>query len=144
MTNAESVLDALVTLFKTQIPSTTVKRNEDALEKIPSGGLIVIRDGDPGDPDVVLGGFRSCYYQHQIDVEVFVQNGDGTLRDSAFNTLVSAIGDALEADLSLGGLCQNISYGYPQANTDPVTGGAGVKSALISLIAEYETAKPIA
>ena len=35
-------------------------------EKI-GGGLIILRDGDPGNPEQALGGFGSTYYQHAVE-----------------------------------------------------------------------------
>ena len=44
------------------VPSAKVERNTAVPEKIPAGGLIVLRDGDPGEPDTALGGFGGAYY----------------------------------------------------------------------------------
>jgi hypothetical protein len=52
---AEQVLAALEALLET-VPGATVERNSALPEKIPDGGLIVLRDGDPGQPERALGG----------------------------------------------------------------------------------------
>jgi hypothetical protein len=44
---AEQVLDALKTLLET-LTDAVVERNSALPEKIPDGGLIILRDGDPG------------------------------------------------------------------------------------------------
>jgi hypothetical protein len=44
-------------------------------EKIPGGGLIILRDGDPGESEQALGGFGSTYYQHAVGIEVYVEEG---------------------------------------------------------------------
>ena len=44
---AEQVLDALKTLLETLL-GATIERNSVLPEKIPDGGLIILRDGDPG------------------------------------------------------------------------------------------------
>jgi hypothetical protein len=56
---AEQVLDALKALLET-LPGAAVDRNRVLPEKIPAGGLIVLRDGDPGEPEQALGGFGSA------------------------------------------------------------------------------------
>jgi hypothetical protein len=66
---AEQVLDALKTLLGT-VPDAVVERNSVLPEKIPGGGLIILRDGDPGEPEQGLGGFGSTYYQHAVEVKV--------------------------------------------------------------------------
>ena len=53
---AEQVLDALKALLET-VPDAIVERNSVLPEKVPDGGLIILRDGDPGEPEQALGGF---------------------------------------------------------------------------------------
>ena len=56
---AEQVLDALKALLET-VPGAVVERNSVLPEKIPDGGLIILRDGDPGEPEQALGGFGNA------------------------------------------------------------------------------------
>ena len=65
---AEQVLDALKALLET-LPNAVVERNSVLPEKVPDGGLIILRDGDPGEPEKALGGFGSVYYQHAVEIE---------------------------------------------------------------------------
>jgi len=37
------------------VPDATVRRNEALPVSVPAGGLIILRDGDPGEPDVIHG-----------------------------------------------------------------------------------------
>ena len=143
MTSFKTIIDALNSLLSSSLSGVTVLINVDTPEKIPSGGLVIVRDGDPGEPEEVLGGFRSCYYTHQIEVEIFCQLGNVIERDEAYDNLIEQIGAAIESDRSLGGLCQNMTYGYPQPNTNDVTGAAGIKSAVLNIVVEYETATPL-
>jgi hypothetical protein len=53
---AEQVLDALKALLET-VPDAVIERNSVLPEKVPLGGLIILRDGDPGEPEQALGGF---------------------------------------------------------------------------------------
>jgi hypothetical protein len=57
---AEQVLEALKTRLET-VPGATVERNSVLPEKIPDGRLIILRDGDSGEPEQALGGFGSAY-----------------------------------------------------------------------------------
>lgn len=70
-------------------------------ERIPAAGLIILRDGPPGEPEVTLSPVR-YHYQHRAELEVVVQAGSG--RASAFDGLIAAIGAAHKADRTLGGL----------------------------------------
>src|SRR5918999_1529061 len=100
---AEQVLAAVKVLLET-LPDAVVERNSVLPERIPGGGLVILRDGDPGEPEQALGGFGSTYYQHTIEIEVYVEEADAAARDAAFDELLQQIGAALEADRTLGGL----------------------------------------
>ena len=51
---AEQVLEVIKALLET-VPGAVVERNSALPEKIPGGGLIVLRDGDPDEPEQALG-----------------------------------------------------------------------------------------
>ncbi len=101
MSKTEQIHEAIKGLLVT-VPIAKVERNTAVPEKIPTGGLIVLRDGDPGEPETALGGFGGIYYSHGIEIELYIEDGDATARDAAFDALVQAIGTALEADPSHG------------------------------------------
>jgi hypothetical protein len=109
---AEQVLDALKALLAT-VPNAIVDRNSVLPEKVPAGGLIILRDGDPGEPEQALGGFGNAYYQHAVEIEVYVEEGDAATRDAAFDDLLQQLGAVLEADPTLGGLAFGLTYGRP-------------------------------
>ncbi|MBC8268474.1 MAG: acyl-CoA transferase [Rhodospirillaceae bacterium] len=134
----EQVLDAIKVLLNT-VPNAKVERNTAVPEKIPTGGLIVLRDGDPGEPETALGGFGGVYYSHDIEIELYAEDGDATARDTAFDILVQAIGTALEADPTLGGLAFGMTYGRPEVDTEAVTGAPAIKTGMIIVTVEYET-----
>ena len=138
----EQVLEAIKSLLIT-VPRAKVERNTAVPEKIPTGGLIVLRDGDPGEPETALGGFGGVYYSHNIEIELYIEDGDATSRDVAFDTLVQSIGTALETDPTLGGLAFGMSYGRPEINTEAVTGAAAIKTGTIIVTVEYETTSPL-
>jgi hypothetical protein len=94
---AEQVLDALKTLLGT-VPDAVVERNSALTEKIPDGGLIILRDGDPGEPEQALGGFANAYYQYAVEIDVYAEEGHAAARDAAFDALLQQIGVALEGD----------------------------------------------
>ena len=99
-TTRETALAAL--LVRLQPLAALVLRDEVLPERIPAAGLIILRDGQPGEPEVTLSPLR-YHYQHRAELEVVVQAPNG--RASAFDTLIAAIGTALDSDRTLGGLC---------------------------------------
>jgi len=134
----EQVLDAIKVLLNT-VPDAKVERNSVVPEKVPTGGLIVLRDGDPGEPETALGGFGGVYYSHNIEIELYIEEGDVTTRDAAFDNLVQSIGTVLKTDPTLGGLAFGMSYGRPEIDTEAVSGAPAIKTGTITMIVEYET-----
>ena len=73
MSKREDVLNALVKRLK-ELPVNVV-RNEELPQIIPENGMVFVRDGDMGNPEVLLS--PTLYlYQHAVDVEVVVQHED--------------------------------------------------------------------
>src|SRR5690606_2303289 len=99
-TPRETTLAAL--LVRLQTLAAVVLRDEVLPERIPPAGLIILRDGQPGEPEVTLSPLR-YHYQHRAELEVVVQAVND--RATAFDSLIAAIGAALDADRTLGGLC---------------------------------------
>jgi hypothetical protein len=139
---AEQVLDALKALLET-VPDAVVERNSVLPEKIPGGGLIILRDGDPGEPEQALGGFGSTYYQHAVEIEVYVEEGDAAARDAAFDAFLQQIGAAFETDPTLGGLAFGITYSRPEPSIEAVAGAPAIKSGTLNVTVEYETETPL-
>jgi hypothetical protein len=139
---AEQVLVAIKALLEA-VPGATVERNTVLPEKIPSGGLIILRDGDPGEPEEALGGFGSVYYQHAVEIEVCIEQGDAAVRDTTFDDLLQQIGTALETDPALGGLAFGLTYGRPEPSIEPIAGSPAIKSATLTVTVDYETTAPL-
>ena len=139
---AEQVLDALKAMLET-VPAAVVERNSVLPEKVLNGGLIILRDGDPGEPEEALGGFGSTYYQHAVEIEVYVEEGDAAVRDAVFDTLLQQIGAALEADSTLGGLVFGLTYGRPEPSIEAVTGAPAIKTATLTVTVDYESDTPL-
>jgi hypothetical protein len=143
VSKAEQVLEAMKALLE-MVPGAVVERNSALPEKIPTGGLMILRDGDPGEPEQALGGFGSVYYQHVVEIEVYVEEGDAGVRDTTFDDLLQQIGATLEADPTLGGLVFGLTYGRPETSIEAVPGAPAIKSATLTVTVDYEAAAPLA
>jgi hypothetical protein len=139
---AEQVLDTLKALLET-VPGASVDRNSALPESIPAGGLVILRDGDPGEPEQALGGFGSVYYQHAVEIEVYVEEGDAAARGVAFDDLLQQIGVALEADPTLGGVAFGLTYGRPEPSIEAVAGAPAIKTATLTVTVDYESDAPL-
>ena len=138
-TTRETVLAALHA--RLQPLAALVLRDEVLPERIPSEGLIILRDGQPGEPEVTLSPLR-YHYEHRAELEVVVQTGTG--RASAFDSLIASIGTALEADRTLGELCDWVEPEAPASVDLPIEGAAALKAAVITVILYYTTTGPLA
>ena len=91
----ETVLVALHARLSS-LPATTL-RGELLPERVRAAGLLILRDGEPGDPEVTLSPLR-YHYQHRAEIEAVVQ---GNERDSAFDALCAGIGTTVSVNRTL-------------------------------------------
>ena len=141
MTDRETILQALFARLKT-ITGVTVLRNEALPEKIPDGGLIILRDGDPGEPETLLSPV-SYYWQHRALIEAVVQKGDQAARDLVLDGLYRKIALAIAGDRTLGGLCDRVTPQAPDSSVLAVDGAPQIKGAIIPVELIYVTADPL-
>jgi len=139
-TTRETTLQALHTRLQT-LPATAL-RGEVLPERVPTDGLMILRDGDPGDPEVLLSPLLYLF-EHRAEIEVVVQASDPTTRDAALDTLLASIGAALAADRTLGGLCDWAEPKAPKPVDLAIEGAATLKAAVVPVILTYATADPI-
>ncbi len=136
-TTRETILAALHARLSA-LPATAV-RGEVLPERVPAAGLLILRDGEPGEPEVTLSPLL-YHYQHRAEIEAVVQCAS---RDTGFDTLCASIGLALDADRTLGGLCDWVETEAPQPVDLPVDGAASLKAAVIPVVLHYSTADPL-
>ena len=138
MTQRETILSALHSLLQT-LPAT-VLRGEVLPERVPAAGLMILRDGNPGEPGVTLS-LLTWHYQHRAELEVVVQANAG--RDAAFDHLVAQIAAALSADRTLGGLCDWVEAEAPEPVDLAIEGAISLKAAVIPVVLHYSTGDPL-
>jgi hypothetical protein len=139
MTPRETILSALADLLRT-VPHVPVLRSEVLPERVPAAGLMILRDGDPGEPGVTLSPLR-YHYQHRAEIEAVVQGND---RGTTFAALCASIGAVIAGDRTLGGRCDWIEAEAPRPVDLPVEGAASLKAAVIPVVLHCSTADPLA
>ena len=137
-TKRETILSALQARLQTL--AAPVLRGDVLPERIPASGLIILRDGKPGDPEVTLSPL-TYFYEHRAELEVVIQAGTG--RDALFDALTADIGTVLTADRTLGGLCDWVEAEAPEPVDLPIEGAAGLKAAVIIVVLHYATQDPL-
>jgi hypothetical protein len=135
----ETILAALHARLQTLV--APVLRGEVLPERIPAAGLITLRDGKPGEPEMTLSPL-TYFYEHRAELEVVIQ-ADAD-RDALFDALTANIGAALAADRTLGGLCDWVEAEAPEPVDLPVDGAAALKAAVITVVLHYATTDPLA
>ena len=141
MSRREAVLTALLQRLAT-LPSATVKRNEALPEKVPAGGLLILRDGDPGEPEVTLSP-ATWIWNHLAQLEAFVAGATSEARDAALDTLLEAVGQGLAGDRTLGGLCDWSEPQAPQPDDVTIEGAAPIRAARVPILLIYASSEPM-
>jgi hypothetical protein len=137
----ELALQALLARLQT-VDGPQVARNELLPAKLPAGGLVILRDGDSGEPEVTLNPV-TYLWQHRAEIEVVVEGATSEARDAALDALLVATGAALSSDPTLGGAVDWSEAGAPQTQDLAVDGAAALKGAVVPVTLIYLTADPL-
>jgi len=140
-TPRETILLDLLAALQT-VPGATALRGAILPERIPSGGLLILRDGNPGTPEVTLSPL-AYHFEHRAEVEVIVQGKTPAARDAAFDTLLAELATVITADRTLDGLCDWVEAEAPQPVDLPVEGAEALKAAIVPVILTHTTADPL-
>lgn len=140
MTKREQVLAALYARLQ-MIGGTLIQRGSVLPERVPPEGMLNMRDGDPGEPDVTLSP-RRYHYEHVAEIEAIVHVASD--RSVALDMLFEAIGIVLATDPTLGGACDWIEADAPAPVDLPVAGGIAYRAAVIPITLTYTTTGPLA
>jgi len=138
----EQILAALGQRLQSGL-SATVRRNEALPERVPGEGLVILRDGDPGEPDVTLNP-RAAFYSHRVELELFVTQPTTGGGEALLDALVADVHAALAPDPSLGGLAENLVVTAPETGVLAVEGAAPVLTARLTVIVDYLVSDPLA
>ncbi|KZK84876.1 hypothetical protein PsAD13_01409 [Pseudovibrio sp. Ad13] len=141
---SEQVLRALFQMLQSNTPEgAKLLRNEAYPERISEAGILILRDGDPGEPQVTLSP-PSYLYEHRAEVDLLVEARKAEARDANFDALKQTVGAAIASDRSLGGLCDYLEAGAPAPIDLALEGTEAVKAASITIKLIYASADPLA
>jgi hypothetical protein len=138
----EEVLSALHDLLAT-LAGVEVQRNAELPGAIPAGGLLILRDGNPGEPVEVSLSPLIHWYEHRAEVEAFWQARTSATRDVEWDALARRIGGLVMEHRTLGGRCDWVDAEAVEPSDLYVAGGDGIKAATITLVLHYGTANPL-
>ncbi len=143
MSKREQILQAFYNALKAlETSSLKVYRNLDKPQKIERDGIIIIRDGDVGEPEVLLSPL-TYIYEHYILLEVMVQNSDAITRDSTLDNLLISIGNIINNNPTLGGDAEWLEAKAPETAIEPIEGSSTIRTANVQVMARYYTNNPL-
>lgn len=137
----ETALSALMAAL-TGVAGAAVRRNAAVPERIPGGGLVIVRDGEPRLAGTTLSPLR-YHWEHEAVVEVLVQVADDPARALALDGLLRAVDERLAADRSLGATVEWLDWPGLQTQDLAVPGAPGVAGAVVTVTLVYSTATPL-
>jgi len=137
----EQALAALLSVLET-VSGPAVRRNEPLPEKLPAAGLVMLRDGELGEPEILLSPL-TYIWRHRAIIEAVVSGGTAASRDGALDGLLTAVGDAIAGAPTLAGLVDWIEIGPVSFETLAVEGAAPLKGATIPITLHYATSSPL-
>ena len=137
----EAILGALFQTLDNALDAN-VRRNEVLPEKVPTAGLVILRDGEPGEPDITLNP-RTEFYAHRVELEVYVPRDPSGGGETALDQLLGAIGAALRVDETLGGLAENLTPSAPETGALAIEGAPPVLTARLVVTVEYLVSDPL-
>lgn len=145
MSHRLDVLKQIKRLIEAALPGAQVlglDGEEAAPARVPDGGRVILRTGDPGEAEMDLSPLR-YNYEHRIPIEVAAYKSAGRTAEEALDDMLMAIDAAIIADRFLGGLCTYLDAMAPGTEDIFAEGATPLRGADLLLIASYTTASPL-
>jgi hypothetical protein len=137
----ETILTALYGVLKDALPFATVERGSPVPEELTSDGVVILRDGEPGEPVEETFSPHRFQYEHMAEIEIFARDHHG--REAMFDELKIKIGQAIAANRTAGG-ADWIEAMAPAPTDLPVAGAEPIKAATIPVKLHFWTTDPLA
>jgi hypothetical protein len=139
----ENAIAALYSIFMSALASRTpaplVLRGETIPQRIPPGGLVVLRDGDTVEQTSILSPL-SWAIEHRAEVEVTVGGATPAARNLLLDALLIDIGTAITADRTLNGAVEWSQPGAAEFQDVEFEGAAAARAALVPVTLWFTTA----
>ena len=120
----------LVTSLAVRNPAPLVLRSEIIPQRIPAGGLVVLRDGETVEETPILSPL-AWQIEHRAEVEITVAGATPAARSTLLDALLVDIAAAITADRSLGGVVELAQPGAPGFEDVEFEGAAAARAASV-------------
>ncbi|WP_198369751.1 hypothetical protein [Roseomonas rosulenta] len=111
-------------------PAPLVLRGETVPQRLPPGGLVVIRDGETVEETAILSPLAWAI-EHRAEIEVTVAGATPAARSAQLDALLVAIAAAINTDRMLGGAVEWTQPGAPGFEDVEVEGAAAARAASV-------------
>jgi hypothetical protein len=125
-----ALLGRLAAALATRNPAPLVLRGETVPQRLPSGGLIVIRDGETVEETAILSPLAWAI-EHRAEVEVTVAGATPAARNALLDALLVDIAAAITADRILGGAVEWAQPGSAAFEDVEFEGAAAARAASV-------------
>lgn len=134
----ETRLSALYSLIDGAV-ATTVLRNEPLPVEVPAAGLVIMRDGEPGEPEITFP--LTYHYDHRVEVEIYARAAAD--RHTVTDARKMELGAAIAGDRRLGDLCDWVEVMATGADDLAVDGAAAIRIDPVLVVLSYAIANPL-
>lgn len=114
-------------------PAPKVLRNETVPQRLPAGGLVVVRDGETVEETPILSPLAWAI-EHRAEVEVVAATG------ALLDTLLVDIATAIAGDRTLGGAVEWAQPGAPSFDDAETEGAAAARAASVPVTLSFTVA----
>lgn len=145
MTKRLDVLTAIVALVRVALPNAEILSLDNdaaAPERIRDNGRVIVRAGDPGEPQTDLSPL-TYYYDHQIPLEIMTYGRGAMSPEITLDQMLGAIASQIKADRNLGGIVDWLDASAPQTGDIFHSGARPARAATAILVASYSTPDPL-
>ena len=133
----ENALAALFAALPTPAGGKTA-RNRAAPDDMPVGGMLILRDGDRGEPiEETLNPPRATY-RHAAQIEIYAAGIDDAARTAKIDELAETVRAALAADRTLGGTVDWAELRRGSGRDETEIGASPVRIEDATAILEYQ------
>ena len=134
MSVRETAIAALVGRLATSLvgrnPAPMVLRGETVPQRLPPGGLVVVRDGETVEETAILSPLAWAI-EHRAEVEVTVAGATAVTRNTLLDALLEDVAAAVSADRTLGGAVEWAQPGAPGFEDVEFEGAAAARAASV-------------
>ena len=145
MSKHQQVADAVKALVKAALPVSTVT-GMDLEEAKPTMvgdlGQAIVRFGDPGEPEIDLSP-PTWWWDRNFPIELAAKDEPGRPAREVLAEMAKQVGDAIQADPYLGGLCSWLDASAPVSGEVDQRGAAPIAWCDFAIIASYSTTSPL-